>query len=586
MAKKNKYENYTREELIEELEAFKKKRYGLVWDRKNSQELIDAFVNWENVPENFTPNKFPVLKEVKNKEISTDKEKSINLLIEGDNYHSLAVLNFTHKNKIDVIYIDPPYNTGNNDFVFNDNFVDREDPWRHSKWLTFMEKRLKLAQSLLRNTGVIFVSIDDNEVAQLKLLMDEIFGEKNFIGNIIWHKKDNASFLSKKIVNLKEYVLFYSKSDNFIGTEDKLIDVERHRELITKPSKIQERIFYKKSVVIENGKFSGLLKRGKYGNPQFAMEILEDVKIIKGKPRNDIHIKGKFCWSQETIDEEVKKGGYIEIKSISGMKPIFFKNFGEDIPYRPIIDILSKVFDNRVKTTQDADRDLKDLFGDSSIFNYSKPRGLMEILIGSVTRNSKKQYFILDFFAGTGTTGHAVLNINKEDGGQRRFILCTNNRDENGIHKICTDVCYPRIEKAIKGFKAKNEKIYGLGGNLKYFKTDFVGAQPTDKNKRDLVNNSAEIICIREDIFDLVAENNLDWKIYQKGKKYLGIIFNEEAIDDFKKAANKFKGQFIIYCFSYTETLPEKEFTDLKNKHRLESIPEIILKVYREIFKK
>ena len=134
----DKYKNYSREELIDELEILKKKKYGFVWDKKNSQEMLDAFVNWENMPENFTPKQFPVLKEVKNKEIETDKNKPVNFLFEGDNYHSLAVLNFTHQNKIDVIYIDPPYNTGNKDFKYNDKFIDIEDPFRHSKWLSFM----------------------------------------------------------------------------------------------------------------------------------------------------------------------------------------------------------------------------------------------------------------------------------------------------------------------------------------------------------------------------------------------------------------------------------------------------------------
>ncbi|MCH7759445.1 site-specific DNA-methyltransferase, partial [Patescibacteria group bacterium] len=167
---KNKYENYTREELIEELEVLKKKKYGLVWDKKNSQEIIDAFVNWENVSENFMPKQFPVLKEIKNKEIKNDKDSPVNLLIEGNNYHSLAVLNFTHQNKIDVIYIDPPYNTGNKDFIYNDRYIDSEDSYRHSKWLSFMHKRLMLCKNLLKQSGAIFISIDEKEFAQLKLL--------------------------------------------------------------------------------------------------------------------------------------------------------------------------------------------------------------------------------------------------------------------------------------------------------------------------------------------------------------------------------------------------------------------------------
>ncbi len=554
MAKKNKYENYTREELIEELETLKKKRYGLVWDRKNSQELIDAFVNWENVPENFTPNKFPVLKEVKNKEISTDKEKPINLLIEGDNYHSLAVLNFTHKNKIDVIYIDPPYNTGNKDFVFNDNFVDREDPWRHSKWLTFMEKRLKLAKSLLKNTGVIFISVDDNEVAQLKLLLDDpdLFGEKNRKTTIIWQKKVRPSNKNEDgFSSTTEYILMYSRTPRVIELVKDKLSEDYIKKVYRNKDNDPRGLWRTKPLWSESNP-----------NPRKTLILPDGKKLTK-----------KWFISQKRLDYLFKNNLiYVSSGGILNEK-IFLK---EEKTKNPINFLSASL----VGTTEEATKELKNLFAtEKNIFSNPKPVKLIKYLLSKI---NNKNAIVLDFMAGSGTTGHAVLELNKEDRGNRKFILCTNNENN-----ICTDVCYPRIEKVIRGYtNAKKEKVDGLGGNLKYLKTGFVGAQPTDKNKRDLVNNSAEMICIREDIFDLVAENNLDWKIYQKGKKYLGIIFNEEAIDDFKRAANKFKGQFIIYCFSYTETPPEKEFTDLKNKHRLEPIPEIILKVYREIFKK
>lgn len=212
MANNNdKYKNHSREELIDELETLKKKKYGLVWDKKNSQEMLDAFVNWENVPENFTPKQFPVLKEVKNKEIETDKNKPVNLLIEGDNYHSLAVLNFTHQNKIDVIYIDPPYNTGNKNFKYNDKFIDIEDPFRYSKWLSFMEKRLRLARTLLKKSGLIFISINDIEVAQLKMLCDEVFQEQNFLAIISWQSTDTLRNDAKYFSANSEFILCYAK---------------------------------------------------------------------------------------------------------------------------------------------------------------------------------------------------------------------------------------------------------------------------------------------------------------------------------------------------------------------------------------
>src|SRR3989344_7394291 len=207
MAKDNK--KLEVEKLNAEIERLKKelkkrKKYGLVWEEK-PEELVE-----------MCKEKLPVLKEIKNKEITTDKDKPVNLLIEGDNYHALSVLNYTHAKKVDVIYIDPPYNTGSKDFIFNDRYIDREDSYRHSKWLSFMEKRLKLAKNLLKDTGVIFISIDDNEMAQLKLLMDDknkgLFGEENFVQNFMWlHGKGKKDRWSR---TLQQYILCYAKNKN------------------------------------------------------------------------------------------------------------------------------------------------------------------------------------------------------------------------------------------------------------------------------------------------------------------------------------------------------------------------------------
>lgn len=206
MAKKD-YTNWSRDELIKEIEQLRKrKQYGLVWEPKK-----------ENVVEQCKT-ELPVLEEVKEKEILTDPEKPVNLLIEGDNYHALSVLNYTHKGKIDVIYIDPPYNTGNKDFVYNDNYVDEEDSFRHSKWISFMSKRLSLAKNLLSKDGVLFISIDNNEIAQLKLLCDEIM-PNSFVTTLhvqmstVQGQKVRAA-KSGNIVKNAEYILVYSKSGN------------------------------------------------------------------------------------------------------------------------------------------------------------------------------------------------------------------------------------------------------------------------------------------------------------------------------------------------------------------------------------
>jgi len=169
-------------------------------------------------------NALPVLKEVKGKEIKTDPSKPTNILIEGDNYHALSVLNYTHQGKIDVIYIDPPYNTGNKDFKYNDDYVDKEDAYRHSKWLSFMGKRLRLAKNLLKDDGVIFISIGEDEIAQLKLLCNEIFGEQNYITNFIWEKTQHFGRQKVNFYSNADYILCYAKQLNNSGLKELLVE--------------------------------------------------------------------------------------------------------------------------------------------------------------------------------------------------------------------------------------------------------------------------------------------------------------------------------------------------------------------------
>lgn len=193
--------------LIEMLR--KQKKYGLVWEDKP-----------EDVEERLRE-ELPMLIEDTDKAIiSTDTDAPNHILIEGDNLEALTALAYTHEGNIDVIYIDPPYNTGNKDFVYNDKFVDSEDSYRHSKWLSFMNKRLRIAKQLLSDKGVIFISIDDNEHAQLKLLCDEVFGLNNLCGNIIWRKKSGGGQTDAFFVTEHEYILVYRKTDQFIWQDE------------------------------------------------------------------------------------------------------------------------------------------------------------------------------------------------------------------------------------------------------------------------------------------------------------------------------------------------------------------------------
>jgi len=546
------YNEYSKEELIEEIKKLRKrKKYGLVWEDKK-EEVVE-----------MCKKKLPVLKEVKNKEIITDKDKPVNLLIEGDNYHALSVLNYTHAKKIDVIYIDPPYNTGNKDFIFNDHYVDREDAYRHSKWISFMEKRLKLAKNLLKDTGIIFISIDDNEIAQLKMLMDGIFD--NLTDVIVWRKSGDSRWGKMKNVTTfrkdHEYIL--------IGYRSSKIQFNKMCEL---PNFI-----------------------GKQSNPDndprgdwLSGSISQKESASNPKHPNYYSVFSplgkKFTRKWDVSKEEFEK--------LNKEKRIYWGPDGKNVPR-------IKIFINEERyitpysvfltkgTTTEGKEELRNIFnikeGEPDIFQNPKPVSLIKTLI---QLTSQKNSIIVDFFAGTGTTAHAVLDLNTEDGSNRQFILCTNNQDENGGHKICTDICYPRIKKVIEGHKnLKEKKVKRLGGNLKYFKTDFVEyEESTDKNKIKLTKEATEMLCVKEGTFEVIRDEE-DFKIFKNTNHYTGIIWDQNSISSFKKTIKDIKGRFSVYVFSLGEETFDEEFEDMKQKVQLSPIPEAILRVYRRIFK-
>ena len=237
-------------------------------------------------------------------------------------------------------------------------------------------------------------------------------------------------------------------------------------------------------------------------------------------------------------------------------------------------------------TTTEGKEELRNIFnikeGEPDIFQNPKPVSLIKTLI---QLTSQKNSIIVDFFAGTGTTAHAVLDLNTEDGSNRQFILCTNNQDENGGHKICTDICYPRIKKVIEGHKnLKEKKVKRLGGNLKYFKTDFVEyEESTDKNKIKLTKEATEMLCVKEGTFEVIRDEE-DFKIFKNTNHYTGIIWDQNSISSFKKTIKDIKGRFSVYVFSLGEETFDEEFEDIKQKVKLSPIPEAILRVYRRIF--
>ena len=563
--KNNDYQSWSKKELIKEIERLKKrKKYGLVWEEK-PEEVVE-----------MCKEKLPVVKEVKSKEIITDKDKPVNLLIEGDNYHTLSVLDYTHEKKVDIIYIDPPYNKGNTnvrDFVYNDNIVDTEDPYRHSKWLSFMQKRLVLAKQLLKNTGLIFISIDDAEMAGLKSLMDEIFTEQNFLATLIWRGMHTVRNSSKDFNHNTEYILTYAKNKNLLiepGKPGTYLRVEKDktanypyddndRKGPYKLDPLHARNYYTPfKYTFKNG-ITWSAPEGRY--PAYSMTTLKE----KDK-NNEIVFSG---------DKLRKKNGSIVIyEGKAQQMKRYLKDVQEGVPPNTLLP------NEEVGFNKDGTTLLRQMFG-NKVFDQPKPVSLIKYLLS--IKNKKFDYknaIILDFMAGSGTTGHAVLDLNNEDGGNRQFILCTNNENN-----ICTDVCYPRIKKVIEGYSdLKGRNVWGLGGNLKYFKTCFVDAEPTDKNKIKLTKQATEMLCIKEGTFELIL-NRKHFKIFKNSNHYTGIIFDQLAIPEFKKAIEDIKGRFSVYVFSLSDETFYEEFANVKQKIKLSPIPEAILRVYRRIFR-
>jgi len=544
MAKRN-YDNWSKEELVREVKKLeKRKKYGVVWEGKPENVAV------------LCKDKLPVLVEERGKEFITDEKNPTNILIEGDNYHALSVLNYTHKGNVDVIYIDPPYNTGNNhEWKYNDRYVDKEDTYRHSKWLAFMERRLKLAKNVLKRKGVIFISIDDNEYSQLKLLCDEIFGESNFIANFIRKKKGTSTNVRGVQVSPQaDYVLCYGR---------------------TSEAKLNPRIFAK-----ENRRYPFKDKLGNYRKTiiekkdvgGYARESMK-FKILGKAPRTG----KRWQIGKQKAKELEKIGRFMLEKGVVKLKIYDFEDKDTTSAQPNILE--------EVGSTDSAQRTLDAILNKKGLFDNPKPVELTCHLI-NISEKSKDS-IVLDFFAGSGTTAQSVLELNRIDNGKRKFILCTNNEDNNGTGiKIATDICYPRIKKIISGYKREDGTYErGVKSNMKYFKTAFVDAKPTDRNKKKLVDKSTEMLCLREDCFDEVKKGK-DFRIFKNSQnKYLGVIYDDDGIEFFKKEAKKMKKRFVVYVFSLDESAREEEFEDMADMVQLKPIPAVILNVYKRIFK-
>ena len=526
----------------------KQKKYGLVWEDKP-----------EDVEERLRE-ELPVLIEDTGKAIvSEDTDAPNHILIEGDNLEALTALAYTHEGQIDVIYIDPPYNTGNKDFVYNDQFVDKEDSYRHSKWLSFMSKRLRIAKRLLSDKGVIFISIDDNEQAQLKLLCDEVFNQNNYVGEFAWQKRKGGGNDSAYIAIDHEYVLVYANS---IFSLDEKWRIPYEAEYLKRYNKEDA-----------NGRFYyDTLSRPGLNNPIIYDVVCPDGSVIK---------KGTWQISEDTFKVELEKGNVDFIKNKQGGYTVVHK---VRIPERGrvIRSIISDV------SNKDAADEMFDIFGNKKIFSNPKPKDLIYKLI---QLSSKTNSTLLDFFAGSGTTLHATMQLNAEDGGHRKCILVTNNENN-----ICEEVTYERNKRVIQGYTTpKGEEVPGLTGNtLRYYRTDFISRDRSPRNMRALVAASTDLLCIKNDIYKeaKLAGRNINPKIaryFAEGGRSMLVIYDERAISaivEILETVEPSKEKIKVYVFSAGSYAYDDEFEEVADKVELCALPDAIYQAYQKVLPK
>lgn len=561
------YSKLSKEELIkiaEKLES--RKKYGLIWDEEKVKEQF----------EKDAENALPVLKEIGGKEI-TDKDtsKPINIFIEGDNYHALSVLNFTHQGKIDVIYIDPPYNTGARDWKYNNDYVDQLDAFRHSKWISFMYKRLVLAKGVLADDGIICVTIDDYELSRLLMIMEEIFGENNHLGTVIIRNNPKGRMTNRKVSLTHEYAVFFGKSELStikrlpVAPEDKTHNYIQDRDGSWYLAVNLRKQGIDSTAVNAKGKLSDryypIYFDPKSGKTSVSKKY--SVEILPIDPKGE-----KRIWrrSKDAIDEMYKKGD-LWVKKVNGGYQVYYKFRGGLDGQMP----KSIWSDSKFSASEYGTQILASIMGARETFQYPKsPYAVMECIKAA---SDKKDATVLDYFAGSGTTGHAVFELNRQDNGNRKFIVCTN--DEGSI---ATKVCYPRIKKVINGW-GKNK---GLGGSLKYFKTKFVKKNSNgDDFKTRITSECTEMLCLREGIFDEVKKA-AHYRIFQQGDKTLAVYYSlaRTSLPALKKELEKIDGEKTLYCFTLDPVgLSKTEFAGWHGV-TLEPIPQKILDVYKQIY--
>jgi adenine-specific DNA-methyltransferase len=553
---KRDYSSWSKEQLVAELhELNKRKKFGLVWEDKNEDnaEVLQGSI--------------PLFKHLPKKDLLKSEGDDSNLMIVGDNLHSLSVLNYTHSKSFDVIYIDPPYNTGNSDFIYNDKYVKDDDTYRHSMWLSFMQRRLKLAKKLLASGGLIFISIDDNEYPRLALIADEIFGASRRIGPIVWFYEgvnDNTAFIKKT----HEYVLCYSADDSpKLSRQVRDNNVSLGENISN--SVIKNGVKNPPSAVSLPAGFPADFEDGVIkASAVKVLQVDQDIVVKDFKLVNPVTVTSG--WSSRNILENFIRGGFTRVLDANQQQTTFVIKKSGNIHYEKIRDtshVLSVV--RNLGTTQQASEELKAM---GLSFSFPKPVGLISYLLSF---HSSPNARILDFFAGSGTTGQAALELNNQDGGNRTFVVCTSNEG-----KIAEEICYPRLASVIKGYGKAGNLKEGIAANLRYLEISLFRRSATDSAKRRLTQQATDVLCVKENAFDPVLDEST-LKVFSNSKFKVAVLFEPDDVDKLVEVIQSdVNSKYLIYVFSLsTEDLAE-ELEQFGSRAKSVPVPEGLLNSY------
>ena len=559
-----------KQNLSDSVMSERAERYQFTWPDKSKAILL------ANSPINATLRPC--------REDSIDFDNTQNLYIEGDNLDVLKCLKETYLHKVKMIYIDPPYNTGN-DFVYEDDFAQSSEEYLansgqfdeqgnrmftnaesngrfHTDWLNMIYPRLKVARDLLTDDGVIFISIDDNEVENLRKVCDEVFGEQNFVDCLHWKKKKQPSFLAKHTAKVMEYVIVYAK--NTFKLEKLSVEKvsDSNKKVININNKISSRIF-KPGVRVKSEEQTGIIKAGVYTGRSMDVEYKNDIYYENGRTTNEVEVVSKFSDSQSNIDTFIQKDLLYITKNF-----LLRRDVGEEAAEKrkSITDLLL----NDYGDNQESDKEFLELF-DKKYFDYTKP---IKLIYNLVKSNFTEEGIILDFFSGSATTAHAVMQLNSEDGGNRKFIMVqlpekTEEKSEAfkaGYKNIC-EIGKERIRRASKKIKEESPlTTQDLDTGFRVLKLDSTNMQdiyysPKDISQADLFSQVDNVKPDRtgEDLlFQVMLElgATLDSKIetttvagktiYNVAEEYLMACFDPDVTDDVVKSIAQMQPAYAV----------------------------------------